>query len=85
MSLNIKNDEADRLARELAALTGKSVTVAVTEAVRERLEREHRARRREGLAARLLAIGADCASRLKEPYRSIDHDALLYDERGLPK
>lgn len=85
MSLNIKNDEADRLARELAALTGKSVTVAVTEAVRERLERERRARRREGLAARLLAIGADCASRLKEPYRSIDHDALLYDERGLPK
>ena len=33
----------------------------------------------------LLAIGLECAERLKEPYRSIDHGDLLYDERGLPK
>ena len=33
----------------------------------------------------LLQIGRDCASRLKEPYRSIEHGELLYDERGLPK
>jgi len=39
MSLNIKNEEAHRLARELAALTGESMTVAVTEALRERIER----------------------------------------------
>jgi antitoxin VapB len=86
MSLNIKNEEADRLARELADLTGESVTAAVTEALRERLERERRQRRREGLSERLLAIGAEIASRLKEPWKSIDIDELLYDEKtGLPK
>jgi antitoxin VapB len=85
MSLNIKNDEADRLARELAALTGETVTAAVTQALRERLEHIRRRRHGMGLAERLLAIGADCAARLKEPYRSIEHGELLYDERGLPR
>ncbi len=36
------------------------------------------------LVQRLLAIGRDCAARLPEPYRSIDHGRLLYDSRGLP-
>jgi len=86
MSLNIKNEEADRLARELAELTGESVTAAVTEALRERLAREQRQRRRKGMSERLLAIGADCARRLGEPWRSLDIDELLYDEKtGLPK
>lgn len=84
MSLNIKNKEAHRLARELAKRTGESMTMAVTEAVRERLERVRR-RQQRPLAERLLAIGKDCASRLKEPHRSVDHSDLLYDERGLPK
>jgi antitoxin VapB len=37
------------------------------------------------LAARLLEIGRECASHLREPYKSVDHGDLLYDERGLPK
>jgi hypothetical protein len=37
------------------------------------------------LAAELLALGRDCAARLKEPWRSADHAELLYDERGLPR
>jgi antitoxin VapB len=82
--LNIKNPEAHRLARELAGLTGESMSAAVTEAVRERLERVRRDRS-AGLADRLLAIGRDCAPRLKEPYRSADLAELLYDERGLPR
>jgi antitoxin VapB len=84
LGLNIKNEEAHRLAQELAALTGESMTMAVIEAVRERLER---VRREQGgnLAARLLAIGKDCATRLKEPWRSADMSDLLYDERGLPR
>ncbi len=84
MSLNIKNPEAHRLAKELAALTGESMTEAVTRAIAERLER---ARREEGenLAERLIEIGKDCAKHLKEPFRSADHADLLYDERGLPR
>jgi antitoxin VapB len=84
MSLNIKNEEAHRLAQELARLTGESMTAAVTEAVRERLERVRRARA-AGLADRLLAIGKDCTARLKEPFRSVDHGELLYNEQGLPR
>jgi antitoxin VapB len=84
MGLNIKNEEAYRLARELADLTGESLTAAVTEAVRERLQRVRRARG-ESLADRLLAIGRDCSVHLKEPFRSAAHGDLLYDERGLPR
>ena len=84
MSLNIKSEETHRLARELAELTGENLTVAVTVAVRERLDR---VRRQQGasLVDRLLAIGRECAAHLKEPYRSVDHGTLLYDERGLPR
>ena len=39
MRLTIKNPETDRFARELVALTGESITAAVTVARRERLER----------------------------------------------
>ena len=84
MDLNIKNKEAYRLTKQLSKLTGESLTTAVTEAVRERLDRVRRERGVD-LAERLLAIGRDCAPRLKEPFRTIDHDAMLYDERGLPK
>jgi antitoxin VapB len=85
MGLNIKNEEAHRLAQELSALTGESMTMAVTQAVRERLERVRRERSAGGLAVRLLEIGRDCAPRLKEPYRSADHGDLLYDDKGLPR
>ena len=61
VSLNIKNEETHRLAQELARLTGESMTAAVTEALRERLERVRR-ERATGLADRLLAIGKDCAA-----------------------
>ncbi|WP_448188047.1 type II toxin-antitoxin system VapB family antitoxin [Azospirillum sp. sgz301742] len=84
MGLNIKNEEAHRLAQELATLTGESMTTAVTEALRERLNRV-RGDTSGRLADRLLAIGRDCASRLKEPYRSADHGDLLYDDKGLPR
>ncbi len=82
--MNIKSQEACRLTRQLAKLTGESLTTAVTEAVRERL---NRIRREQGvdLAERLLAIGRDCAAHLKEPYRTIDHAEMLYEQRGLPK
>jgi len=84
MGLNIKNPETHRLAEELAKLTGESLTAAVTTAVRERLDRVRR-ERGASLADRLVEIGQDCAKRLKEPYRSVDHNELLYDERGLPR
>jgi len=84
MSLNIKNEETHRLAQELAKLTGESMTAAVTEAVRERLERL-RQNRRKNIAERLMKIAKECGPLWKEPFRSMDHGDLLYDEKGLPK
>jgi antitoxin VapB len=84
MSLNIKNPTTHRLAQELADMTGETLTGAVTEAVRERLERLRRDDA-PSLADRLLAIGHDCATRLPEPYRSVDHADLLYADDGLPR
>jgi len=84
MSLNIKDEKTHRMARELARLTGESLTASVNQAVRERLERV-RGSSRTSMAERLMEIGKDCASHLKEPYKSMDVDELLYDENGLPK
>ncbi len=83
MSLNIKNEEAHRLARELASATGESMTVAVSEAIRERLERVRSSKKE--MAERIMEIARECGPLWKEPYRSIDHGDLLYDEKGMPK
>jgi antitoxin VapB len=80
--LNIKNPEAHALAARVAALTGETMTEAVTTALRERLARIEDM---DTLAEEILALGRDCANRLKEPWRSADHAALLYDESGLPR
>lgn len=84
MALNIKNDETQRLIKKLAELTGESQTTAVTKAVQERLSRVHK-ERGKSLTDKMLAIGKDCAARLKPPFDTIDHADLLYDEKGLPK
>jgi antitoxin VapB len=85
MSLNIKNAETYRLIRELAELTGESMTGAVTEAVRERLDRLRRTEDGLGMAERIHAIAADMRARLPDDFFDVEHGALLYDEDGLPK
>jgi antitoxin VapB len=86
MSLNIKKPEAHALAERLAKLTGETLTEAVTAALRERLARiDQKAGFDEALYQKLKAIAADCRKHMKEPYLSMEHGDLLYDERGLPK
>ena len=82
MALSIKHPEADRLARELADETGEGLTEAVIVALRERLARTRRGRRR-GLAAELLRIGRECAALPVIDRRSPD-EILGYDDEGLP-
>jgi antitoxin VapB len=84
MALNIRSEEARRLAEEVARLTGETRTAAVTEALRQRLSQLRR-ESEHSMADRLMAIGEDCAARLKEPFGSIDHGELLFDGRGLPR
>jgi antitoxin VapB len=80
--LNIKNDEAHKLATDLAHLTGESLTAAVTLALRERLARERRRRRPDRIAARLMKIGSQYDAL---PDSGLSPDEILgYDEHGLP-
>lgn len=85
MSLNIKNDETCRLARELAGLTGESMTGAITVALRERLEREKHARSVEARLKAMRAISKRCVAKLGPGPSAVEHGDYLYDERGLPK
>jgi len=71
------------MACEQAQLTGENMTVAVNEAIRERLQRVREKFKGE-FVERIMKIGEECAARLKEPYKSIDHSDLLYDENGFP-
>ena len=82
MSLNIKDPEAHRLARQIARATGETMTRAVTEALRERVARLEK-RSAQASVEELLAIADRAASYVKRPY--VDHAELLYDEHGLPR
>lgn len=81
--LNIKDPEAHKLARALARETGETMTRAVTEALRERLQRVRRGRDAERLTMDLLDLGRRCAKTLKT--KPVDHAELLYDEHGIPR
>jgi antitoxin VapB len=83
MSLNIKSAEAHELAAELARITGESMTRAVTEAIRERLQREKRKRDEDKLFAELMGIAEQCAAYPRRDDRCLEE--FLYDERGLPR
>ncbi len=89
MTLNIKNEDTNRMVRELAALKKVSLVVAVTQAVQEKLEREkaEREKRNEkGLAAWLMNISRETAPLMNDGRTSKEVMDELYDEEtGLPK
>jgi antitoxin VapB len=82
MRLFIKDREAIRLARQLAMETGETITRAVTEALRERLQRALKSKRGMPCAESLLKYGHRCRNQLKGPIP--DHTTLLYGDDGLP-
>ena len=83
MALSLKDQETDRLAREVAALTGETLTDAVRTALAERLQRERLRRGQPArLADRLLEIGAHCAALPDVDPRSADQ-IVGYDETGM--
>jgi antitoxin VapB len=84
MAISIKSMETERLAREVAAKTGESLTSAIQKSLEERLERLKQQHRSSILA-----------SQLEEILRRVDQlpvldsrtpeDILGYDEHGLPR
>ena len=86
MAFNIKNEDCDSLVRELVEVTGLSLTDAVTQAVREKLERERAAKpRRRATAEEIMEIGRRFAVGIPKQMRKVDINKLLYDKNGLPK
>ncbi len=83
MALSIKDPEADRLARELAARTGETLTQAIVVALRERLARETGRVTAVPLSDELAAIRRRCAALPVLDARSAD-EILGYDHHGLP-
>jgi antitoxin VapB len=85
MPLSIKDPDADRLARALAQRTGETLTEAVINALRERLERELRKQESiENLIDDVMEIGRHCAALpLLDPRGP--GEILGYDKNGLPR
>lgn len=83
MALSIKSSEADRLARELTAATGESLTTAVVIALRERLERQ-RGNSATTIKRRLTRLRREIADLPVVDSRPADQ-IVGYDDDGLPR
>jgi antitoxin VapB len=84
MTLHIRHPEADRLARQLAAATGKPLTEIVIEALRDRWLREQRRTSFPRLRDEIMAISRRAGALPRRTRRSAD-EILGYDEHGLPR
>jgi len=84
MALSIKNRETERLARQVASEAGESLTEAIEQSLRERLQRLRQRRQ-----------GRVMTEKLKDILRRVDalpsldtrpEDEILgYDEQGIPR
>ncbi|MBX3093141.1 MAG: type II toxin-antitoxin system VapB family antitoxin [Cryobacterium sp.] len=83
MALSIKDPEADRLVRELAAATGESITDAARTAFAERLQRV-RARAVPEADRALIRDIIERARKRKIVDTRTDDEILGYDENGIP-
>ena len=82
MGMNIKNPTVERLAKELAAETGETMTSAIQKALEERLQR---LRRERDVAEKKRRI-RELVDSLPPPPPGVTSDhSDLYDENGLPK
>ena len=84
MALSLKDPETDALARQVAGLTGESLTEAVRISLKERLVRERLKKGRPaGVAERLEEISRRHVARpILDP--RTDDEIMGWDESGLP-
>jgi antitoxin VapB len=81
MGISLKNDKAEKLARQVASEAGESLTDAIIHALEERLERLKGRRSVPDLAEAVMTISRRCRSLPDHDTRSAD--AILgYDEKG---
>lgn len=81
MGISIKNDRAERLARQVSAEAGESLTDAIIHSLEERLERLKGRRSAPDLAESLMAISRRSSALPDLDTRNAD-EILGYDEKG---
>lgn len=83
MALSIKNEEVDRLARELSEITGESITEAISKALKERLEKETGRQTTNRFREEIQRM-QNRVKRLSRLDDRSDEEILGYDKKGLP-
>ena len=84
MPLSIKNEKAERLARQIASQTGESLTGAIQRALEERWERLKAGRRSRVLSTQIGDILRRVDALPTFDSRSGD-EILGYDANGMPR
>jgi antitoxin VapB len=84
MAISLKNEEAELLARRIAAATGESLTGVIVTSLRERLARLEHEQERSSLAEQLHAIARRAAA-LPELDRRSPEEIIGYDDTGVPR
>jgi len=81
MAISIRNEKTEKLAREVAVLTGKNMTAAITLALEEQLERIKGRKATMDLVEEIIQISERCKSLPDIDPRTPD-EILGYDQDG---
>ncbi len=84
MAISIRNQNAEQLAREVASVTGESITQAIIHALKERLERLRGRRTAPDALSDIMAISKRCSELPEIDPRSGD-EILGYNKDGAPE
>lgn len=81
MALSIKNSDVDQMARELSELTGESITEAIRQSLKERLERKTGRNRNKTLEVDIKRIQNRMEKIQRLDHRS-DEEIIGYNRDG---
>jgi antitoxin VapB len=84
VALSIRNPRAEKLARQVAAESGESLTESIIRALEERLERLKGRLTTSDVAEEIMKISLRCRVLPAMDERGAD-EILDYDERGIPR
>jgi len=82
MALSIRNSQAEKLAREVATISGENLTQAIIHALEERLERLKGRRTTSNLMQEIMTISQRCSSIPDIDQRSPE-EILGYNQSGI--
>lgn len=83
MALSIKNSDVDQMARELSELTGESLTEAIFQSLKERLERKTGRKRNSNLEEDIIRI-QNRVAKLQSLDQRAAEEIIGYNKDGYP-